>query len=96
MAKVTKGKLEAILTSQLGLEDPRFLLEKVGSRLVGNIISPTFRGKGDYERQKLIWDALEKGLGAESSASVGMLLAYTPEEWDLGTESTAKPRKRVG
>ena len=84
MATITKGKLQGILTRRLGLVDPEFRLQKAGDRLVGNVISVTFKGKRDHERQKLIWEALEAEFGAESPVLVGLLLAYTPDEWNLG------------
>ncbi len=94
---LTKSKLRDILTSGLSLANPRFILEKVGGRLVGNIISPSFKGKSDHERQKLIWDELDRQLGAESTVLVGMLLAYTPEEWNMGKDDkTAAGEKKVG
>ena len=94
--KLTKENLEAVLTRRLGLKDAAFHLEKVGNRLVGDIVSPTFRGRRDHERQHMIWDALDAELGADSARLVGMLLAYTPDEWNLGEENkpiTKKDRK---
>jgi acid stress-induced BolA-like protein IbaG/YrbA len=93
MAKVTKSDLERILTARLGLREPEFHLERNGQRISGNIISATFRGKRDHERQEMIWDALEAELGAESMGLVGLLLAYTPDEWELGNENDAVVRK---
>jgi acid stress-induced BolA-like protein IbaG/YrbA len=92
--KLTKEKLEQVLTNRLLLESPVFLLEKAGGRLVGDVISPTFKAKRDHERQKLIWDALDAELGAESVRLVGMLLAYTPAEWNLGANEKPEGRKR--
>ena len=92
---LTKVKLEKILTDGLSLDHPRYQLQKVGGRLVGNIISPTFRRMADYKRQKMIWNVLEHELGELSLRKVGMLLAYSPEEWDpeLITESPKRTRK---
>ena len=87
MAKVTKKELEDVLTRRLRLAEPEFRLEKSGSKISGSVISSTFRGKRDHERQDLIWDALEAEFGVESPRMVGMLLAYTPDEWNLGSES---------
>ncbi|MGA2441737.1 MAG: hypothetical protein ABSH08_12330, partial [Tepidisphaeraceae bacterium] len=71
---------------KLALKSPEFHLEKEGDRIFGDIISPSFKRKTDHKRQELIWDALESELGAESLQLVGMLLAFTPEEWNLGDD----------
>ena len=93
METLTKNKLMGILTGRLSLEDPEYFLEKAGRRLVGDIVSPTFMGMDDHERQKTIWDALEAELGPDAFRLVGMLLAYTPEEWHLGEDDTATTGK---
>jgi len=92
--RLTREKLERILTKRLALENPRFFLEKVGARWVGNVVSPSFKGKRDHERQNLIWDALEGELGAESARLVGMLLAYSPDEWELDEPQTPTTKKK--
>lgn len=81
--KLTKERLEEILIRRLSLQEPIFHLEKSGGRLVGDIISPSFKKRRDEERQRLIWDALDSEFGAESVRLVGMLLAFTPDEWNL-------------
>src|SRR5260370_28814645 len=80
-------KLKEILTRRLSVKDPHFRLEGRG-RISGSLVSPTFTGKPDHQRQQMIWDALDKELGAASVKEVGMLLAYTPDEWDLPLEGT--------
>ncbi|MGC8625724.1 MAG: hypothetical protein ACP5VQ_10745 [Phycisphaerae bacterium] len=92
--KITKNQLEGILTKRLSLDNPEYHLQKVGGRLVGNIISPTFRRKSDHNRQEMIWNALEGELGKQSVRMVGMLLAYSPEEWN--PESSLESTKRAG
>jgi acid stress-induced BolA-like protein IbaG/YrbA len=72
-----------LLAHKLALKGPLFKLEKIGSKLAGSIISETFRGISDSERQKMIWDALDSALGPDSVMEVGTLLAYTPEEWNI-------------
>ena len=69
-----------------------------GGRFVGDIVSGSFKGKRDHERQKLIWDALDAELGAESVRLVGMLLAYTPQEWEPGEDDrvVTKKAKKAG
>ena len=83
MATPTKNEVEQLLTSKLGLVDAVFTLRKSGSRILGHIISPTFRGLKHYDRQKRIWDALESRWGSEAFKMMGMFLTYTPEEWNF-------------
>ena len=80
-------KLKEILTRRLKLKDPQFRLEGRG-RISGSLVSATFTGKGDHQRQQMIWDALDEELGAASVKEVGMLLAYPPDEWNLPLEGT--------
>src|SRR5256885_14597537 len=96
---MTHDKLKEILARRLKLRDPQFRLEGRG-RVSGSVVSSTFAGKGDSQRQKMIWDALDVELGAASVREAGMLLAYTPDEWNLQLEgntsrrrSTVSPRK---
>jgi hypothetical protein len=44
----------------------------------------------------MIWDAFEAELGAGSVLQVGMLLAYTPDEWNLGDEEKPVKSKKAG
>ena len=96
--RLTRAKLQTILTRRLGLRDPVFNIEKIGGRLIGDIISSTFKGQRDHERQKLIWDALDAEFGNNWASQVGMLLAYTPAEWDLGADDdrAGKISKKAG
>jgi len=61
---------------------------------MGSIISKTFKGKSDRRRQKMIWDALEAGLGTEFYRHVGTLLAYTPQEWNVELPAEVGYRRR--
>jgi|SRR5271155_3611013 len=93
MARLTKDRLQHILITRLALKTPEFVLRKVGDRLVGNIVSPTFKGKGDYKRQEMISQALETELGDQFYTKVGMLLAYTPDEWHIGELERPRTKK---
>src|SRR5438105_1759809 len=92
MAAMTQTKLKTILTESLKLRDPRFVLERYGPRLNGSVISQTFKGKDDLKRLDMIRDALTASLGRDYSRQVGLLLAYTPDEWDIDFEPARKPR----
>ena len=84
MEKISNEKLKKTLKSRLKLKDPRFELEKVpGGEISGSVISDTFKGIKDSERQKMIWEALEERYGERCTRSVGTLLAYTSAEWDV-------------
>jgi acid stress-induced BolA-like protein IbaG/YrbA len=84
MPKIAKARVEQVLRESLGLRAEELQLQTVGGRTSGSIVSTKFRGKPDSARQAMIWDALEKALGSESVRQVGMLLAYTPDEWNAG------------
>ena len=92
MPALSKRQLEDALTKQLNLNAAEFVLEKVGKKWSGNIISSTFSGRKDLKRQQMIWDALDAEFGAESVHWVGTLLAYTPDEWDVNLEAVPTAR----
>jgi acid stress-induced BolA-like protein IbaG/YrbA len=89
MSKVQDAvtEIQSALTHRLNLETPRFALESAGSKVSGSIISSSFRGMADSERQRQIWNALHAEYGAESVHRVGTFLAFTPDEWDLEDDS---------
>ena len=86
---MSKVKLQQLLSRNLKLKQPIFRLEKMGAKLAGSIISETFRGKSDRQRQKMIWDTLAAELGASYVKEVGTLLAYTPAEWNIDLPAKA-------
>jgi acid stress-induced BolA-like protein IbaG/YrbA len=92
-ARLTEARLAEILRRRLALKDPEWHFERFAGRIIGDIVSASFRGKRDHERQQLIWDALDAELGVESASLVGMLLAYTPDEWDVGSDRKPATRR---
>ena len=81
-------EIQSALTRRLKLQAPQFALESVGAKVSGSIISATFHGMADSERQRRIWDALHKEYGPDSVQRAGTFLAFTPGEWDLSEDST--------
>jgi acid stress-induced BolA-like protein IbaG/YrbA len=79
--------LQSALTRRLNLQAPRFALESAGTKVSGSIISASFRGMTDSDRQRRIWDALREEYGPQSVQRAGTLLAFTPDEWDLNEDS---------
>jgi acid stress-induced BolA-like protein IbaG/YrbA len=79
--------VQGVLTRELALRNPEFRLEFYGGRISGSIVSSSFKGKRDHQRQDMIWDALERVFGQDAVKKVGMLLAYTPQEWNIDGEA---------
>jgi acid stress-induced BolA-like protein IbaG/YrbA len=93
MHKLTLSNLQKILSKNLSLKNPIFHFQRYGERINGSVISDSFKGKVDSERQQMIWDALDHALGAESVKLVGMLLAYTPGEWEADAQVARRNAK---
>ncbi|HVX83743.1 MAG TPA: hypothetical protein VH253_02915 [Phycisphaerae bacterium] len=70
-------------------QNDRFALESAGPKVSGSIISPSFRGIPDSERQRRIWDALHQEFGPDSVQRAGTFLAFTPDEWNLDADPNA-------
>jgi acid stress-induced BolA-like protein IbaG/YrbA len=89
MSKVRDAvtEMQSVLTRRLNLDAPRFALEAAGTKVSGSIISASFRGMTDSERQRRVWDALHEEYGPESVHRAGTFLVFTPDEWDLDDEA---------
>lgn len=101
MPKVTTSTIRKLLTDELRLKGPEFFLSTgPAGRINGHVVSTTFKGMRDRQRQGMLWDALEFVLGrSESRKAVGMLIAYTPEEWyadELSVPTVKLKRKKAG
>ena len=93
MRSMTKPRLQTLLRNRLKLRSPRFRMRKDGEMVSGSIISETFRGKDDLQRQRMLRRAVEAELGEDANRLVGTLLAYTPEEWDIDLVAFSKGRR---
>jgi acid stress-induced BolA-like protein IbaG/YrbA len=93
MATVSKTRLENLLETHLKLKSPRFFLRKADGKFIGSVISDTFKGKTNLQRQRMMWAVLESVLADAAARRVGMLLGYTDDEWDEPLEgmSSARP-----
>ena len=94
MRRITAKNVQQVLSRRLKLKRPSFKLERMGRRINGRVIDSAFRRMDDLKRQNKIMDALEAEFGPSAIQLVGMILAYTPEEWDLPLEGKIKPRTR--
>jgi hypothetical protein len=74
------------LTSMLslpasGILEPDFDLEENPNGKVGGfVISNTFKGMAQIERQNLLWDYLDKKLSDEQTHHIVTLITVTPDE----------------
>lgn len=64
-----------------GIMTPKFELEETPMGKVGGfIISPTFAGKSQIERQNMIWDYLDHKLDKTHILHIVTLVTVTPAE----------------
>src|SRR4051812_11285593 len=94
MRPVSVKRVEEMLAEDMRLKTPEFRLKRYGPFINGHVISPTFRGKRDRQRLARMWDALKKEWGERALDIVGMLYAYTPQEWYVDDEAFAGRRTR--
>jgi len=76
------AKLKGILRSEFPMSQD-ILVEPApdGERVRGVIISESFAGMDDADRQDHVWDILESKLSQTEQRRVLSLIAYTPEEY---------------
>ena len=87
-----KGELEHFLTQKLRLKQPIFQLRTLDSRLVGNVISDTFKGMSSRQRLDKVWGVLNAEFGAASVEKIGSLLMYTQDEWNTDIPNLSKTK----
>ncbi len=75
-----KEELKDILF-KIGLENPELEIEvtKTG-RVGGFVISESFSGKSQIDRQNMLWDKLDRILDEEKRLNIVGLLTMTPAE----------------
>jgi acid stress-induced BolA-like protein IbaG/YrbA len=75
-----KEELENILF-QLGFENPELEIEMTKTGRVGGfVISESFSGKSQIERQNMLWNKLDRILDEEKRLRIVGLLTMTPAE----------------
>jgi acid stress-induced BolA-like protein IbaG/YrbA len=78
-------KIEEIkkVFEKLGLEELEIDIEESGSGKIGGfIVSKSFEGMSQIDRQNYIWDYLEKQLSEEKHKKIRAILTLTPAESD--------------
>ena len=77
-----KKDLETLISDPAsGIATPEFDLEETPNGKVGGfIISPTFVGKSQIERQNMLWDYLDDKLDKEKILHIVSLVTVTPDE----------------
>ena len=86
-----KEKLKALLAApESGIQSPVLDLEKrPNGKLGGFLISPTFFGKSQLDRQNMVWDYLDAHLSKDDVLKVFPLIAVTPAEMGEDFEEQA-------
>ncbi len=77
-----KEELETLISNpESGIATPEFDLEEIpGGKVGGFIISPSFVGKSQIERQDLVWDYLDSSLDKDKILHIVSLVTVTPDE----------------
>ena len=79
------GKIEEIkkVFEKLGLEELEIDIEENSSGKIGGfVVSKSFQGMSQIDRQNYIWDHLEKQLSEEKHKKIRAILTLTPAESD--------------
>ncbi len=76
------AKLKSVLQGEFSSAQ-EIILEPApdGERVKGIIVSESFAGSDDADRQDQLWDILEEKLSQTEQRRVLSLIAYTPEEY---------------
>jgi acid stress-induced BolA-like protein IbaG/YrbA len=76
------ARLQSVLNEEFSSAQ-EIILEPApdGERVKGVIISESFAGTDDADRQDQVWDILEEKLSESEQRRVLSLIAYTPEEY---------------
>ena len=71
----------ALSNSASGLRMPQFDFKRHRDGSVGGfLISPSFNGKPQLDRQKMVWDYLEGIFPKEKTRKIELLITLTPDE----------------
>ena len=101
-ARLTPARVVRILKNRLALRDAQFMFETArGGNVFGDIVSPSFRGMRSRQRLDMLRRVLREELTPEEQQQVGMIITYTPEEWNiddliLGLPIPKKTKKKAG
>jgi acid stress-induced BolA-like protein IbaG/YrbA len=80
----------------LNVVDPQVqFLDGYGYRVVAVVVSKTFEGMPDGDRQHLIWRKLLEGLTDREQEWVEFVFARAPSEWKRGDASSKVPVAEV-
>jgi acid stress-induced BolA-like protein IbaG/YrbA len=77
-----KDTIETLIKDRAsGIDSPELELEEAANGKVGGfVISTTFAGKPQLDRQNMLWDYLDHTLNREQILHIVSLVTLTPEE----------------
>jgi len=83
--------VELLRQPESGLRDPYFDFEVTSKKVGGFVISPSFEGMSQLDRQNMVWDYLDGRLPQEKLLRIISLITLTPAE--AGKESSGRLAK---
>lgn len=57
-------------------------VEEQRGRFVAHVVSPSFEGMDDGERQSQVWEQVRQRFGLQASVDIEFVFTYSPSEWE--------------
>jgi stress-induced morphogen len=88
-----REKVQQIL-QRLAIADPQVrILEESGTRVLAQVVSSSFEGMDEGERQRLVWSKLLDELGDDQSRWVEFVFTDSPNELEAAEKAEAGSRE---
>jgi acid stress-induced BolA-like protein IbaG/YrbA len=76
-----RDEIETLISNRESeIADPTFELEETAGKVGGFVISSSFAGKPQLDRQNMLWDYLDRHLDREQILHIVSLVTLTPDE----------------
>lgn len=71
----------------LGLEEPTISVDSIDRSIIATILSRSFSGMDEAERQKMVWRALRQNLDDHERVAVEFVFTVAPDEQECVDEA---------
>lgn len=71
----------------LGLEEPTISVDSIDRSVIATILSRSFSGMDEAERQKMVWRALRQNLDDHERVAVEFVFTVAPDEQESVDEA---------